>query len=77
MCVARLKFGDEFVNEGGAIAVCAEFGASCAAGSAFTGPGARDLQCSCAVDEASRPCPACKCSTAHPVFNGSKCKTSM
>ena len=67
LCVARLQLGDEFVNEGGATAVCAEFGASCATR-------ARNLQCGCDINEPTRPCSACKCSTTHPIFNGTKCK---
>lgn len=77
VCVARLHSGDVFVNEGGAIATCAEYGATCALGSELDGEGGADsdgLQCGCDVSEVLVPCPACKCSTIYPVFNGTSCK---
>ncbi len=77
VCVARLPSGDVFVNEGGAIARCAEYGATCALGSELYGTGGADggtLQCDCNVSEVLVPCPACRCNTIYPVFNGTSCK---
>lgn len=78
VCVARLHFGDVFVNEGGAIATCAEYGATCALGEELDGtPGDAEgegLQCACDVSEILVPCPACRCNTIYPLFNGTSCK---
>lgn len=75
VCVARLHSGDVFVNEGGAIATCAEYGATCALGSELDGGAEGDgIQCGCDVSEVLVPCPACRCNTIHPVFNGTSCK---
>ena len=77
VCVARLHSGDVFVNEGGAIATCAEYGATCALGEELDGTGdaeEKGLQCACDVSEILVPCPVCKCNTICPLFNGTSCK---
>lgn len=77
VCVARLHSGDVFVNEGGAIATCAYYSATCASGDELDGTdgaGGDELQCGCDVSEILVPCPACKCNTIYPVFNGTSCK---
>ena len=71
LCVARLYTGDEFVNEGGAISSCSEYGASCTAGFSLV---AGEGRCDCDVNEAPRPCPACKCNSIYPIFNGTRCE---
>lgn len=74
LCVARHHSGDEFVNEGGAISSCSVYGASCAIESSLIDG---EERCSCDINEAPRPCPACKCNSIYPVFNGTQCKSSF
>ena len=74
LCVVRHYSGDEFVNEGGATFSCSVYGASCAAGSSLV---AGEGRCGCDINEAPRPCPACKCNSIYPVFNGTQCKQSL